>query len=114
MTEKSKREVSWVNSLELFIVSDFMRSCHSESSMRRKLAFMFNGMNSVGKSVLLQIVLGLDFYHLFFIRVHILGLFWFFLFSLGLAVYENILRVSCEGKGVELVCVVFVELIRSR
>ena len=112
MTEQSKREISRMNSLEFFIVSDFVRSCHFESSMGRELTFIFNSVNSVGKSVFLKIVFWLDFHHLFFIRVDILCFFRFFFFSLRLTVNENVLGISCERKRVELVGIIFVELIR--
>ena len=74
---------------------------------------MLDRMDSVGKSVLLQVVPRLNFDHFFLVRVDFFGLLRLLVFPLGLVVYEDGLRISSEGKAVEVVDVAAIKLIES-
>ena len=111
MPEEIVAELSCVSSLELLVVPNFVASDHPEGSQGHQLAFLLNRVNGVGQPILLQVVFGLNFNYFFLIRVHLLSFLRLLLLALRLAVYQHILRIAGEGKSIELISVIFVELV---
>ena len=111
MPEEVVAELSFVYTLELLVVPDFVARNHPEGSQGHQLTLLLDRVDGVGQPILLQIVFGLHFHHFLLIRVHLLCFLWLLLLAFRLAVYQHILRVAGEGEGIELVCVIFVELV---
>lgn len=111
MVETSYGKLAGLDSLELLIVADLVRSDHLKSSNRGQLALLLYRKHSVSQSILLRIILGHYLNLILLLRILIFVLLRRLRLTLSLHVQQYILRVASERRSIVVVCMLAMVLL---
>ena len=96
---------------KLLVIANLVGSDDPKSAQGNELALMLDGANGISKSILFQIIFGLNFDGILLVGVEVLGLLGFLVLGFRLGGEEKGLRVAGERQGVELAGAVPIELV---